>query len=252
MPDGAFVVGRDPQNPRDVLFQPRPGQDAAAIPETQLNLRDDVDRTLTVLRMLFAEGDPRFEEYFRSLLSLSQVGLVGANAQPQLAARALAAMKDDITGREGGRIKNQYMKYLGLNALVLGGPLVLAALIMHVQWPQFAVFRNFLFLSSGCMVGVWLSFGIRKVSLQFGDLSILEQDRLEPIVRLLFSGFLTVIIGLLFYVKGIEVKIGDISSAECFNGADMALLVGALCGVSEQALPSRISQEATSLLKRGE
>jgi hypothetical protein len=248
---GAFVVSRDPENPRDILFQLAPGQNAAAVPENQLSLRDDVDRALTVLRVLFPEGDPRFEEYFRSLLSLAQVGLVGAAAQPEVATHALVALKEDITAREGGRIKNRYMRSLGLTALALGGPLVLAALMMQVVWPQFVVFRDFLFLSAGCMAGVWLSFGIRKVVVQFADLGILEQDRLEPVVRLVFAGLLTVIIGLLFYLKAMEVKIGGISSADFFQRSDMALLVGALCGISEQVLPSRIAQEATSLLKLG-
>jgi len=251
MPDGAFIVSRDPQNSRDILFQLAPGQNAAAIPDIQLTVRDDVDRALTVLRMLFPEGDPRFEEYFRSLLSLAQVGLVGPVAQPQLAARALVALKDSITAQEGGRVKNAYMKSLGLAALACGGPVLVTALAMQVIWPQFAVFRNFLFLATGCMVGVWLSFGTRKVILQFSDLSALEQDRLEPVVRLFFAGFLAVMIGLLFYLKIVEVKLGSVSSADFFNRSDLALLVGALCGLSEQALPSRLAQQAETLLKSG-
>jgi hypothetical protein len=89
------------------------------------------------------------------------------------------------------------------------------------------------------------------VILKFADLGVLEQDRLEPVVRLFFTGLLAVIIGLLFYLKIIEVKLGSVSSADFFNRSDLALLIGAFCGLSEQVLPSRVSQQAEALLKSG-
>ena len=144
------------------------------MPESQLELRDEVDKTLTTLRLLFADDKERFEEYFRSLLALAQLGLVGDSANPKLAMRALASLKNEVLAREGARVKNQYMKKLGFASLVLGVPTLLIASIVSSCFPDYGQLSGFLYLWGSCMAGVWLSFGARKVILSFDELAILE------------------------------------------------------------------------------
>ena len=57
------------------------------------------------------------KKYFDKLLSLSQVGLVANPAQTETAEFALMKLKDEIVLVEGKRIKNHYMKYLGMQTL---------------------------------------------------------------------------------------------------------------------------------------
>ena len=51
---------------------------------------------------------------------MSQVGLVANPAQKETAEFALMKLKDEIVLVEGKRIKNHYMKYLGIDALIIG------------------------------------------------------------------------------------------------------------------------------------
>ena len=95
-----------------------------------MELRDKIDSTLTTIRMLFGDQTERFEEYFRPLLSLAQLGLVGASANPSLAQRALDSLKFEMVSREGAMIKNGYMKKLGKAALILGLP---ATFLRHLN-----------------------------------------------------------------------------------------------------------------------
>jgi hypothetical protein len=250
MPKGVFWVGPDKDNPRDIRFQIA-SQDVTEIPEDQLRLRDEVDRALMILRMLFPDGDSRFNEYFRPMLSLAQAGLVGDAAEPKLASGALEVLKSEITAREGGRIKNQYMKNLGVRALLLCCPVLIAALLTRHYYPNLAYLPNFLFLWSGCMVGVWLSFGARKTFVRFEDLHIPEEDRLEPVVRLFFAGCLTIVIGLLFSLKALVVTFGAISTEQINNSVRVALLIGLLGGVSEQVLSTAVAKQASHLLDFG-
>jgi hypothetical protein len=55
------------------------------------------------------------------------------------------------------------------------------------------------------MAGVRLSFGARKTSIRFEDLHILEEDRLEPLVRLVFAGLLTLVLALLFSTQAVTI-----------------------------------------------
>ena len=116
MSGGAFVVLRRPDDAHDILFQTRTDRPAAT--DEQLSLKDEVEHALMVLRTLFPSGGPRFETYFAPLLSLAQVGLSADPAQPDVARRALIALKNQVLAWEGARIKNRYMKELGLRSLL--------------------------------------------------------------------------------------------------------------------------------------
>lgn len=243
-------MSRDTTNSRDIDFSTVSGADP--IPDDQLRLRDEIDHALCVLRMIFDEKNPRFEDYFRSLLSLTQAGLVGDSAQPELGLRALASLRADVTAREGGRVKNQYMKVLGLRALWCGVPALLLGIGVAFALPDLPLLRNFLFLWGGCMAGVWLSFGARKTVFSFEDLNIPEQDRMEPLIRLIFAGLLTMIIALLFSTHAVEVTLGAVKSSDLEARSDVAILIGMLSGFSEKALSSQVGRQASALLSTKE
>lgn len=246
---GCFRVYRDLQNTNDIHFEQLELQDGTTIPEDQLELRDEVDKTLTVIRMLFENNSPLFEEYFRPLLSLSQLGLVGDSANPKLAMRALSSLKEEIVSRQGGRIKNEYMIHLGKYSLLFGLPPLILAIIALKYFPPIKQISCFFFLWTGCMAGVWLSFGARKIVLNFDELHILEKDRLNPVVRLIFAGLLTIVIGLLLSTGAIVMELGSLSTKSFGSNIEVSILVGLLCGLSEQALSTKISQHASEFLK---
>jgi len=250
MPTGSFRVYRDKDNPLDINFELVSGS-LGNVPEDQLSLRDEVDQTLIVLRGMFPNGGVRFEEFFRQLLSLAQAGLVGDDANPQVASRALVTLKSQIVAREGGRIKNQYMKRLGVAAAMLGIPALVGSIALLMFNPAATRFAGYLFIWVGALVGAWLSFGTRKVRLQFEDLHILEQDRLEPLVRLIFSGLLSLIMGLIFATGAMEVTLGTITTAQFVGDAEVAILIGVLCGFSEKALSAQIASSAVKIVPAG-
>lgn len=245
MPQGAFRVFQDPTNPRDIKFEII---SADPIASDQNSLRNAVDHALTVLRSIFPADDKRFDRYFYPLLSLAQAGLVGSTAQPEVALHALSSLKNDITANEGGRIKNQYMKALGLRALLLGLPPLVLGLILRWMDSELPRAIYFLFLWSGCMAGVWLSFGARKTFFKFDDLHLPEQDQLEPLIRLSFAGLLTMILGLSFSTQAITVALGAVDTSQFVSSIELALLLGMLCGFSEQALSSQIAKHASVLI----
>lgn len=246
MADGCFTVTPD-NDRRDIVFRPKP--DASTdIPEEQLALKDEVERALTVLRALFpAGGDSQFENYYRPLVSLAQLALAANPARPQIASRALVALKNEVVAREAGHIKNRYMKQLGALAAVFAIPTAAVGLSVR-HWTHQIIAADFLVLWAGCMAGVWLSFGARKFTLAFEDLHIPEADRLEPSVRLVFAGLLTMILGLSFSVGLVSVRAGSVTTDAINNSLRLSALMGLLCGFSEQVLSTRVAKQATSFL----
>lgn len=242
MSEGAFYVSRDTNDPRDIHF--KVASDATVIPADQHALRDRVDQTLVVLRSIYPASDPAFEGYFRQLLSLAQAGLVGKNAQPDLAERSLENLRNEVTQREAGRIKNTYMRTLGFRALALGAPALALAYALHWSVTGTPAEAMFLTVWGGCMGGCWLSFGARKQTIGFDDLQVLERDRLEPLLRLSFAGLLAETLALLIAIGAIDVMIGNVTASAMTTSYKVALVVGILSGLSEQALPARLLQRA--------
>jgi hypothetical protein len=101
------------------------------------------------------------------------------------------------------------------------------------------------------MAGVWLSFGARKTYFKFEDLHIPEQDRLEPLIRLFFAGLLTMMFGLMFSTHALTITIGGVDSSQFTSSPEIAILIGMLCGFSEQALSSQLTKHASSFLESG-
>lgn len=243
---GRFRVCQEPEDSRDIRFEIAPDS-TDEIPAEQLNLRDECQAALTVIRIICPD-ERKFREYFNHLLSLAQAGLVGDTANPELALRALDGLKQDITAREAGRIKNTYMKKLGYCAAVgvalLGAVLWTLFLCRAGMWPQdLAIFEM------GTMLGVWLSFGTRKPVLKFEDLHILEEDRLEPVVRLVFAAILAGTVALVFYLRVVTLTLGALTTDQIASNGWAALLFGVLSGVGEKALATNVSHQASILLK---
>lgn len=245
---GFFRVFRDTGNPNDIHFQQVELAEGEVIPEEQMKLRDDVDNAQTTIRMLFSKEPEKFEEYFKSLLSLAQLGLVGGSANPSLAMRALASLKHEILAREGGRIKNQYMRELGKTSLLFGLPVLFIAVLVTQYAPNYSTLKSFLYLWVGSMAGVWLSFGSRKIELKFEELNVLEKDRLNPSIRLIFAGLLTIVIGLLISTKAVVFELGGLSTNSFLENIQVPLLIGIFCGISEQVLSNKVAQHASEFL----
>ena len=247
MAAGAFVVYQNPDNPRDIRFDISPRL-RGKVPKEQSDLHEKIESNLTLLRALFPAGEKKFDEYFSQILSLSQAGLVGENAQPQLAANSLAGLRNDIVIRESGPTKHIYLRRLGFSSLLLSLLIVLLTFFFLYIFPSAKYIVGYLLLWIGCMVGVFLSFASRRLTFALEDLPILRSDSLEPIVRLVFAGLATLVIGLLLSSDVISISLGVHKSAEFKTNWELALLIGALCGISEKALAVRISGQAKELL----
>ncbi len=99
------------------------------------------------------------------------------------------------------------------------------------------------------MIGVWCSFAARKAILTFFDLARIEEDRLDPPLRLIFSGLLTFILGLIFLTGFANVVVGTFQGAHFIHDGAVALLIGALSGIAEKALPVAILQRAQTIFQ---
>jgi hypothetical protein len=166
----------------------------------------------------------------------------------------LQGLKNEFVSLEADSVKNQYVRLLGRHVMLGVAIFVMVyvgLLVAPVWFPKVSVpipFTLFLLLAAGACVGTWLSFAIRRVILQFEDLALLEDDRLDPTSRLFFVVLLTLIVGLLIVTKMVGIKIGEVSLD--LSQETMAILIGLLCGISERALAGVVKTRADEFVGR--
>jgi hypothetical protein len=197
------------------------------------------------------------DQYLRKLAGIARIGLEGS--QVQLATLALDGMRADFVAQEAGRIKNAYIRSLGLAAgiaaLLCFGTYAIIEISGAVATSFWVRHQVFLLAAGGAAVGTWLSFSIRRVTLAYEELGRLEDDLLDPSIRVLFVTCLTVTVCLLFWTGAMNVEIGNLKT-DALNkktagvefGA-VALLVGIFCGIAERALATAVSGRAAAFVR---
>lgn len=221
-------------------------------PQEQRDLKLAVERALTVIKALYSlpKDRKKLDESVAKLLALSQVGLVAA--APAIASDALRSFEHDIVEREAGPIKNAYMRKLGLWAAGFGGSALAAYFVLETfpnfALPQIQAYRGMLLVWTGCMIGAWASFATRKVNISFADLTKLEEDRIDPPLRLMFTGILTLVLALIFTTGMADVEVGSFRASMLLSSGSVAMLLGAFAGLGEKALPSAVSSRADQVI----
>lgn len=192
----------------------------------------------------------KLSQYLVSLGGAAEVGLMNLHpSQPAFAALALRSLKDEFVSREAGRVKNDYVFRLGFYGLlitVLCSTLYAASFYLDSDHLIYR-FRNFFILGIGSAVGTWLSFSLRRVVLEFSDLALLEEDRLDPGLRMLFMLCLTTIVGMLFWTEAVTIEFGGLLG-EFGSSGSRAFLIGALCGIAERAVTTAVSRRAADFV----
>lgn len=228
-------------------------------PKEQSALQGEIDKVLGVIQRLYlrsAVPNPeRFRLYYVRLFHLAQLGLQG-NAQPEIAAAALAVVTADLLDDEAGRVKNAHLRALGSHALKFSLPFALLYLVIGLSPNGFfaaglrrlaidpPTLAAFAVLWIGCFTGVWLAYGIRKAKVSLSDLVTTDDDRLEPQIRLVFAGLLTMLLGMLFTLGVIELKIGAVALTDIASRPMLAFVVGTFCGIGELVLPASVGNRA--------
>jgi hypothetical protein len=266
--DNQSDSGREVDSPRSDrgfwAVEPRTGEDdrpdiyfkviKPGSPADQLTLKGEVEQALTAVLTIYAGAADisKRDEAIGRLLKIAQLGLVGSTPGTAEAAAALKLFKGDLVNREAARIKNNYMLKLGLWAAGFAAigwlAFVLSDLRPQLFLEQIVRYRNAFLAVTGAMIGGWASFATRKVVLSFEDLAALEDDLVEPPLRLIFTAILTTVLFLVFSTGFANVSVGDFTSSNVLGSGSVATLTGLLAGLSEKILPAAILKRASALI----
>lgn len=241
---GCFTVIKDDNAPYDISVSVRP-ECVGTIPEEQQRLYADVESACTIIRNLSQTEDDIKNIYFEKLLGLAQVGLVGGEVST--ASISLEHLKEEIVIGEGTRIKNRYMRKLGLYALILSA-VMLGPLLLDILFFKTRALGCVALIAIGSFAGSFVSFGARKFQIEFEELAVPEKDMMKPLLRLIYTLVATLIFVLLLISGVIELKIGDFDSKNIIDMPTAALTIGAVCGLVESRIGISVYKKASSVI----
>jgi hypothetical protein len=268
----ASHTAADPTNPEavDIYFGVVTGANRPPPPQDQVELLDKIQKVLRTIQVLYLKTAPagetdirQFRSYYVRLFRLGQVGLEGENVATDIASAAFANTLADLIDDEAGNVKAKHLRKLGMKAMVPGlicGVLYVLLRLTSTYWPRIDHFllnmgvdsnllSNFVLLLIGSFVGVWLSYAIRTTTFTLSDLTVTDADRLTPEIRLVFAGALTVILGILFCIPLLELRVGEVAMTNVAAYPMLAFVVGVFCGVSELTLPTAIASRANDFIQ---
>jgi len=244
---GCFVVYENKEEQFDIKCELHPQYAKENIPTEQETLYNEVESANNVIKSLHNTKDDIKTKYFRKLLSLAQAGLVGETAQPNLALKSLDKLKAEMILVEGQRIKNDYMRKLGGKAAIL----CILAFMSYLFCQYCKILQPFSMYSLafiGALLGTWISFGARKFNITFEQLSLLEEDMMEPWIRLLYIGICSIVFMLFLNTQIVTISVGGISTTTIKESQEIQLSVGVLCGLIESKIGINIYQKAVNIL----
>lgn len=246
MPTGCFCVYRNPDDKWDITFSLK-DSNPTEIPKNQLTLFSEAERLNVILRAIFKNNESEYIKYSTRLLTLSQAGLVGENAQPDLGIEALEVLKNDIVNNVGPEVKNKYMIKLGKVALIF---LIVCFIIgIVLMLTPVSYLNHYCIIWAGSMIGLWISFGVRKMEFSLDDFEKIEKDQMTPIIRVVFVGISSLILALMMNTGMLRVIIGDFDSVLISKNYECSLLIGIFSGLAETSLSKNLYNKAMELIK---
>lgn len=216
------------------------------MPENMILLFNRVEETSSYISTLKNTDYSIKKSYLNQLLSLAQAGLVGNHPKTDLSLQALDKLKNKICLKEGSRIKNKYMRNLGLYVLLDILLLLLFKYLLNIH--NILYLNKYINVSIGSLIGTWTSFGARKLQLSFEELSLIEEDGVNKWIRLIYICVCSSIILLFLSSKLIELSIGSFNINSINNSVDLQFLLGIICGLIEYKIGTGVFNKANDIL----
>lgn len=244
---GCFEVIRNDNCEYDIECRVIATYSQDGIPEEQNKLYCEVERTTSIIKSLKFTNKIKKDEYFEKLVTLTQIGLTGPAAQPELAINSLYLLQEDVVNCESGRIKNKYMIDLGKYGLILIGISFFLLLILNYFNIDIGEINKYIYTFCGSVIGAWISFGARKIELKFEELAFIEKDKLNPIIRLIFVGVSSMILLLFIDSEIVKFQIGNITNKQIVTSIKLQVLLGVIAGLIEYKLAINLFNKANTM-----
>lgn len=247
---------------------------------TEVQAYSEIGKLEHAINHLYPASEPSNERKFRPvfvrLFYLAQLALEGAvtkdSNRKKLVGNRLSTdgvqaeirtISEDLINDEAPRIKNGHLldlaHWAGKFSVVF---LLCYAVLMHFASSKDASFvtyldrlnidvrvaASFMLLWVGVLGGVCLSYAVRSHELSVMDLIRVDEDHLLPQIRLLLTGVFATLLTLTALIGLGDLAIGGYKLSNIDSNPMLAIVVGAIFGISEQKLSKTVVKRVENIV----
>lgn len=244
---GCFDVELEENNDGfEVLFTPKVNESLISKDQEELYLL--IEDTLNIIDSsnLISNTDKKY--YIKKIFDIAETGLSIKTKEvyPVLAMKMLKKLKQEVCLKESNRIKNDYLKELGKYGL---GHIVIAIFILIISKDlKLDLFNKYIYTYIGSIIGCWVSFNARKLTLKFEELCIIEKDGLEPMFRIIHNGLCAIIIMLFVNTNVVSISVCDFNTNLINNSQELQILLGVIVGLIDYPMAQKIYNKASTII----
>lgn len=238
-----FDVRKYPSDdkPNDIAFVP---VGTEKIHKDFLAFKSDVEAFLITINTLYTKNSASWDLYFDQLFNLAKLGLAGSKEDLIVARISFEQLKSDVLIRSWSKIREKMLIRYGIT--ILGFCILLE---LSRQFILSFDFAPYVFCIYGSLLSSWVSLAIRVKEISFDEISHQLSDFSSPLLRCVFVVLLTVICLSLFTSEVIVLKVGGLTTEELTSNMSKYFALGALFGLSEKYLSSKINDKSKDYIK---
>lgn len=229
----------------EILCTPKENENI--IPKGQKELYLQIEDTINVIDSSNLINEKNKNYYIEKLYDIARTGLSidTIEVYPELSIQMLKKLKQEVCLKESGRIKNDYLKNLGIHAIL--NNIIAFGLLIIFKYLNVDL-SKYIYAYIGSTVGSWISFNARKLNLRFEELCIIEKDGLEPIFRIIHNGLCAIIVILFINTDIISISISEFNTNMINNSIEMQVLLGVIIGLIDYPISQKIFNKASSIV----
>ena len=247
---GYFHVSHYPNtdSPSDIGFSPLNNEEI--IPETQEQLKFDIEEFISVLNDVCLTSSKEFKYFYDRAYYAAIIGLEGDSVKELSSERILLELKKELVSKIGVSIRNSILEKYGRIAFFTSIIFFILGYVISIyHFDNTQLVSHVCIVVSGGVCGSWLSLAIRTKSFSFGDIRLQINNYSSPRLRITFIVVLSFCMALFLESGVMSVEIGNLTSKSIASSSVNSFVLGIFFGLFEKVLVSKIEAKSESFFK---
>lgn len=244
------------QDPSGIpLFDWIPASADTKIEDAAIDLKEKIDATLRMICRILdnAKTIPNkseLQQYFATRLKSAARALTQKDVPLTIGLVDLRSVQNEFVSDYGNILRKEYLKRLAVHCTIIGVIGLTIALLLYPFASKIPILRDYPVFTSivqaaglalfGNALSIWFVSVIANQAVDWSSLRFYDQSQLGPKTQLSLVAGITFILGLLLYKQALILGVGSYSLNSINTDPTVALIVGLLCGISQDSVTKLI------------
>jgi hypothetical protein len=225
----------------DILFEVNDSLED--FPEHVVALKNDIEKTVKVVFLLFKDDQKAYNTYYDRLLMIADLAFNGRKEQSAIAKNSLELLKRDLIHEVGPRIRTTLLfRYIKASIFPILLLLLFSLGFILIESSASYILKLAL-VAVGSSIGCWVSLAVRTRSIEFEQILPILSDHRGIHSRIIFVMVFAVMMAILMKSGLISIQLGEFSSSSIETDNYAAVTAGLIMGFAEKLFVDKLQSK---------